>query len=608
MDRLLIRARDLHLARHPAWLGILHYEKGKDHSVILSKDFFYSPEGNHDPSAELQALIKGYFSESLPKNDAHPRCQFPARYYWLAQNLPLPDYTISPDYCSKLNSWNLHNQARSISLLLVSGFLGNPASTFGHSILKINTGKIEDGIDFYDLTLSYGARLPDEENGFVYILRGLFGGYQASFSDRYFYIQDLVYTRKEFRDMWEYKLNLSDQQKKLLVLHIWEIVTKDFQYFFFNKNCAYRLAELMDMVLDENVLRDYYPWYMPEDLFNKLKDIDQKRLQSHQEPIIASVQYRPSSQKKLYQQLLNLNKRELELFNEIIANGLQASEQTIQSMPPTKAIPLLDSLLAYHHYRLMAERDTPKESRKKMKDEILLARLSLPAEKRMQSRLKENLSPADGTRPMEISMGIAQDRLSHNLFTKLSWSPYTKETVGRNNLEGDEFTILDFSLGLWERNHDVFLDKADLLYVLSLNKFNLHIQDEPLFSWRLRLGIDRTPSDISHYKFEYDGVFELGTGYTKRFTDHFLLYGLLNGELHTQHPHFRIYPQVGLQTTIGKWKIHLQGGVQSSNYKFELEPVWQVQIQRFLNERVALFAESKNKEATSLEMGIKTYW
>ena len=47
-----------------------------------------------------------------------------------------------------------------------------------------------------------------------YIVKGLSGFYEAGFSDKYFYNQDLTYTDTEFRDMWEYKLNLTPYQQK----------------------------------------------------------------------------------------------------------------------------------------------------------------------------------------------------------------------------------------------------------------------------------------------------------------------------------------------------------------------------------------------------------
>ncbi|MCI5166708.1 MAG: hypothetical protein D3903_11585, partial [Candidatus Electrothrix sp. GM3_4] len=120
------------LAQHPAWLKLLHFNGGQ--SEVLSNDFFLSPEGRHNPEAELRATIDAY-SKPWPADngDTHARCRFPARYLWLSSQIPLPDYTPQPSQCINLSKWSLPEQVKSISLFLVSGYLGNPASVFGHS-------------------------------------------------------------------------------------------------------------------------------------------------------------------------------------------------------------------------------------------------------------------------------------------------------------------------------------------------------------------------------------------------------------------------------------------------------------------------------------------
>ena len=66
----------------------------------------------------------------------------------------------------------------------------------------------------------------------LYILKGLTGQYQSGYSDQYFYNQDLTYRDTEFRDMWEYELNLTEEEKELILLHIWEITAKKYDYYF----------------------------------------------------------------------------------------------------------------------------------------------------------------------------------------------------------------------------------------------------------------------------------------------------------------------------------------------------------------------------------------
>src|SRR5437870_6386966 len=53
-----------------------------------------------------------------------------------------------------------------------------PASSFGHSLLRLNTedGSASDGL--VDLGVNFGALVPDGESTLVYVVKGLSGGYQ----------------------------------------------------------------------------------------------------------------------------------------------------------------------------------------------------------------------------------------------------------------------------------------------------------------------------------------------------------------------------------------------------------------------------------------------
>ncbi len=118
---VLRKAEELNLADHPTWLKLLHYERGKTPSVVLTDEFFLSPSGRNDPRAELTATINGYFSPWGENIDEHARCRFPARYFWLSRRLMLPNYKLSEEKCQRLEEWGLFNNVSSVSLLLVSG-------------------------------------------------------------------------------------------------------------------------------------------------------------------------------------------------------------------------------------------------------------------------------------------------------------------------------------------------------------------------------------------------------------------------------------------------------------------------------------------------------
>jgi hypothetical protein len=603
LDEILDQAERLGLAHHPTWLQLLHYERGSKRSTVLTDNFFLSPEGKTNPHAELLATIKAYFAPWGENVNEHARCRFPARYFWLSQQLSLPGYNLRDPKCQKLEKWALFDTVKSVSLFLVSGYFGNPASTFGHALIKFNTESPDDH-GLFDLTLNYGAMVPKNENVLRYVVQGLFGGYEAGFSDKYFYTQDLVYSRTEFRDIWDYRLALSDDQRTLLILHIWEIVGQKFNYYFLEKNCAYRLAELADLAIEEDILTHSHPWYIPEEMFHRLNDIDRARRESGGTPLIESVHYIPSSQRELHHRLKLLSPYELEVFNAILLEGINSLSIHLEKLTVDQKILVLDSLLAYQQYRLIAEGADSSHERRKAKDQILLARLRLPAHPVPPLEIRDLPSPADGTRSMEVGAGIAVESNKES-FLRLHWSPFKKELVGQNSLEGDELVVLDLTAGIFRDGSRVFADRFDLIRILNLNTLSVKIGDENQWSWRLRVGMDRIEGNEGD---EYDGIVSFGAGRAWKWNEPITGYGMVDLAAHTIDPYIRLRPHLGLKFDLGVIQTWLYFGMESVNYRAKFSEVWGGKMQCRLNERSAVHIEYSNENATLLSAGINWYF
>ena len=222
------------LYNDPTWLRLLHFRLTPHittHSDVITPEFFLTHKNTQDitPKTELYATLQAFYQPITENEDpnAHPQCLFPARFYWLKQKLPLPQENLPNVQCPRLQQWAKFSSLDSVSLIMVSGYFGNPASTFGHLMVKLNNSeyKASSG-DLLDQSINYGAKVPENEATPVYIMKGIFGGYLSSFSDKKFYTQDLAYSKHEFRDMWEYELNLNDKQNHLLVYHLWEMLGK----------------------------------------------------------------------------------------------------------------------------------------------------------------------------------------------------------------------------------------------------------------------------------------------------------------------------------------------------------------------------------------------
>ena len=595
----------LNLARHPTWLKLLHFEGRLAQSVVLTDDFFLSPEGKNDPQAELNATLEAYFAPWPTDIGEHPRCRFPARYYWLARYLPLPGYAVKDPRCRRLSDWALVERVKSVSLLLVSGYLGNPASSFGHALLKLNTDSSNDDYGLFDLTLNYGALIPENENALRYVVRGLFGGYEAGFSDRYFYTQDLVYSRTEFRDIWEYRLSLSDHQRTLLILHIWEIIGRKFVYYFLTRNCALRLAELVDLVVDDLVIDRARWWYLPVQLFHRLNAIDQGRSQTGEASLVEAIRFIPSSKRVLAHRMQLLTKNEVRAINAVHRNGPSSLEALLAGFSDTRKGVVLDSLLAYHKFRFMSGKGADSLELQGIKRRALLARLRLPARPRLAPDIPSLRSPADGSRPMVNGISVATGTVDPDAFLRLTWSPFKLEGVGRNTMEGGQLVLLDVAVGLAEEGQEIFLDQIDLLRVSSLNTLRVPLAGESPLSWQLHAGVVRVDNEGDAV---YDGTASFGVGYARSRGATVTGYVMADLAVHTSSPHARLRPHLGLNAHLGGLRAWAYAGAESMDYRGHFQAVWGGKFQVSLTRRFALHAELSSERATRATLGVELNW
>ena len=590
------------LAQNPTWLKLLHFDNKAQKSEILSKDFFLSPQGNHDPKAELIATVAAYDALQPKDSDLHARCRFPARYFWLSQQINLPDYTLAPPQCKTFARWSLPKKVQSISMFLVSGYLGNPASVFGHALLKLNTGVQDDQAGLFDLTVSYGALVPQDEPVLRYILYGLGGGYQAGFSDRYFYTQDLVYSRTEFRDIWDYKLRLSDQQRTLLILHLWEILGKKFTYYFLDKNCAYRLAELLELVIDEPLLQHAKVWCAPVEIFHRLEDIDQAEKAAGQSGLISTVRFIPSAQRRLYHQFSLLTPKEQAAAQTVIRQGPETMQAELAGLKPERQAEVLDTLLAYSNYRLTAEQPDPSPATKAMKNELLPARFLLPPSSTAAEEPPALDSPAAGNRPMLTGLGFGYEH-GQGAHLRLRWAPFIQEALGRNGLEGDELAILDTAVGAGGKEDALFLDRLDLIRIRKVKTSTLALAEDSPWSWQLRSGFTQDAGD-------YDALFAFGAGRAWKISPQLTAYLMTDAAAHSLEPYLRLRPHATLLAGTGSLKGRLLAGVETTDYQGGMEAFLGAEMQWGLSGQTSLFAglEQREAEESKVLLELKWYW
>jgi hypothetical protein len=235
--------------------------------------------------------------------------------------------------------------------------------------------------------------------------------------------------------MWEYSLNLTPWEHNLFIRHLWEVRGYKFKYYFFEKNCGYRIAQVLDLVSGSNLARQHRPWYLPEQLFLNLSSLSNQ----NGGPLLALIEFRPSSQRMLYSQLDALSKIQLENVETIVSKGETSS---LDGLPNSAQITVLDAVLAYiKYYKVSHPRDTL-GSLNHLEQNALIRRLSLPPAQPKKGVPPKLSTPNEGDRSAYISIGYTHSR--ENQSATVEVGAFKRDSETRNNLEGNELNVLNF--------------------------------------------------------------------------------------------------------------------------------------------------------------------
>jgi hypothetical protein len=515
------------LAKHSQWQHLLFYKNGK--AEVISPDFYLTnpkprSKRNFDPYAELIATIEQVNNEGVA-------CKYPARYLWL--NHHLPELNVDLKNCSKLPDAN-----QEISLILVSSYLKNPASSFGHVLVKTNTSidninntnsdvRELSSEDLLNNSYNFGARIPENENGAMYALKGLFGFYDAGFSETEFFKQDAVYSKNEQRDMWEYVLNLDTFETQLLNYHLYEAKFARFDYYFIKQNCGYRSGEILELISDIRTTERVGPWYAPDYVFDQLLEHD-----NGADSLVSSVRYLPSEQTQLREKFVQLSKPIQAVINSVIRTESTAPLATLNADDRAVA---LDFLILHRTYKITQDNTLKQRA---FKSELLSQRFALPASNGLaQLTVPNKPSPALSNKTTQTTVVLSDERAEVGL------SLFVKDPLNAHTDIDKHFEAVKVSLGYnfdeyqWTLTDFVFLDMQ------QIEDLRQPLSGEPKLSWQLKTGA-RTDMFTGNRHSPYA---QAGVGAGAKFGKHILGYGMVNATVHDQDRHADIGIELGLR-------------------------------------------------------------
>ena len=451
------------LYEEPYWAKLLHFRNGE--SEIDSDNFFISKNGKYDLKEELFETIN-----SLENGTNSVLCRFPLRVKWLKQNIP--NLKIKECSCKELDRFVSIIDAKYVTMVFPTAHINSPASMYGHTFLKIDSDKqtplLSHAINF--------AAITTDTNGFIFAYKGLFGEYEGRYSILPYYEKIKEYNNLEQRDIWEYDLNLTQEEIDRLVLHTYELKDSYSDYFFFKENCSYNILWLLEVARPNlNLVNNFYLKTVPLD---SIKILENNKL-------VEKSSYRYSNLKKL-RFILNEKIENKEFLKEFV----NENKPLEKSLSVDDKISYLDFKIAYLQYQRV--------NNEYEKDEYLKKYLEL-----LKQRSNFNkASIYDIKAPFDPLYSHDSAKFSFFYDNKDSFEASIKPVyndiydVSDGYLQGAYIDFFDLNLKK-EKHKDVKINRFTLLKIESISPQDMFFKP---ISWGIETGYESFKDRNDYYK------------------------------------------------------------------------------------------------------------
>jgi len=516
------KAERLGLWQSRRWHALLHMPlQGTGKSRIDSSEFFLSPEGAINPEAEGQATLRAFFQPQRPdQQDDSPQCRYPARYQWLKKQLSFDTDFLPEHPCPRLSQWMSDLDPAGIILVFPEAYLNNPASMFGHTLLRIRQHGFRSSL--LSPSINFAA-VTKEKPGISYALKGLFGGYSGKFSRGLYVDQVRSYGSLENRDIYEYSLGLNGDETKFLLLHVYELQEADFDYFFFDENCSYQLLSLLEVARPSLDLTGHIHFAaIPVDTIRQVVSAP---------GLLQEVRYRPSLRRIITEKTARFSLAQSEMVAELAEEGGAGSDPCRRSADNARQAEMLDAaidLVLYNQAVTMGKNDAADPVYARLNRARSLLPIDAPP-------LPENIplvrpDQGHGTARLTLAAGV-----DHNIsFVETGFRPALHDLLdpGPGYIDGAQVQFFSSTLRFYPEKNHLALQRLRLLDIVSLAPRDKLIKP---ISWLVSIGLEQRRYTAGGD--QLTGSARAGFGVSSQLAGGVAGYCLLTGEMLVNH-HF----------------------------------------------------------------------
>ena len=587
------------LATHPYWLKLGHYRQATLStwkSEVDSPDFFLSPTGKTNPNDELNATIAALSGRHLTAEKTQlQRCKYPARYTWLKANIKNDWPALN---CPQLKHWQKIINPKGITLVFPTAFMNSPSSMFGHTLLRIDAKDQTRSKELIAFAVNFAAEPDGSDNAVMFAVKGLIGRYPGKFSLMPYYKKVREYNDLESRDIWEYKLNLSEQQVERVLLHLWELQTATFDYFFMDENCSYQLLALLQLARDDlDLTSAFTAQAIPSDTVAALRDND----------LLQSPNYRPAFGTKLFNYSEQLTDQQLKDARKLMQGELLNTEHYSDE----QRVAILEMAYEWLNFEFY-DKGLNREEIAPRLTKLLLMRSKYQIPSPLKKPKRPIASPEQGHGSSRATLARSHYENSRDMshFSyRLSYHDLLDNSAGF--IPGAQISFLDIE-GTINDDGNTQLEHFYLLNAMSLAPDN-RIFDS--WSWNSRMGYDRQPGINKR-----QGRWFTQNGYGKSFGNPNTLHSYLLGQFELSAGDITEKLTLGVGTEAGViWqvsndhKLALTGNMlwladSDVDKHSELSLKWNWSLSRNLSLRTQLQSQRWYNRDSSVKFAIQYYF
>ena len=489
------------LAFSKGWLALVHYQPamfGGYTATIGSDDFYLSPVGRGDPKAELAATIELFEAEGQEQK----KCLFPARFLFLKKH-----GLLTKDFpkCDEYEQLKKDLAPSGVTLLFTDAYMNNSSSLFGHTLFRIDTSR--KGTQLLAHGINYGAYTRGFEDTPFYAIYGLLGFFKGGLTIKPYYDIINTYNNIENRDIWEYHLDLTDEELDFFVAHIWEIGHTATPYYFLSRNCSYMLAEILDAIKpDLNLASEFKVYTIPLDT---VKIVDKSKL-------VKSTTYRPSRLNKIKHRLKQMNKAQYKAFLQLT----KGKKTLLENLEENQKSDVLETAYQYTQYRYV-KKDLDLKTYRNKSFMLLSERNKIKAGQTFDE-LKEGQNPVFSHNSAAIALGAGFE--NGHAFQEFVLRPayHSLTDNPKGYLKGAAINFLQTHIRHIDYHDKYVLQDLKVLELASLSPID-RVFAAP--SYRLDIDLLRT-ADLKTKKRGHIFNSEFNMGGTYALSDNFWIYGL----------------------------------------------------------------------------------